>query len=75
MLAVQGPRARERCWTALPELRGERNIGRVRLFIRWRHLHCTHKYWPPVKRVDQVFGDTHFFCGCPAPQAWARDAP
>ena len=24
-----------------------------------------HKYWPPVKRVDQVFGDTHFFCGCP----------
>jgi glycine dehydrogenase len=25
------------------------------------------KYWPPVKRVDQVFGDTHFFCGCPAP--------
>jgi glycine dehydrogenase len=25
------------------------------------------KYWPPVKRVDQVFGDRHFFCGCPAP--------
>jgi glycine dehydrogenase len=24
-----------------------------------------HKYWPPVKRVDQVFGDRHFFCGCP----------
>jgi glycine dehydrogenase len=32
-----------------------------------------HKYWPPVKRVDQVFGDTHFFCGCPAPQARAED--
>jgi glycine dehydrogenase len=31
------------------------------------------KYWPPVKRVDQVFGDTHFFCGCPAPEAWAED--
>jgi glycine dehydrogenase len=26
-----------------------------------------HKYWPPVKRVDQVFGDRHFFCGCPPP--------
>jgi glycine dehydrogenase len=26
-----------------------------------------HKYWPPVKRVDQVFGDRHFFCACPAP--------
>jgi glycine dehydrogenase len=24
-----------------------------------------HKFWPPVKRVDQVFGDRHFFCGCP----------
>jgi glycine dehydrogenase len=23
------------------------------------------KYWPPVKRVDQVFGDRNFFCGCP----------
>jgi glycine dehydrogenase len=23
------------------------------------------KYWAPVKRVDQVFGDRHFFCGCP----------
>jgi glycine dehydrogenase len=25
------------------------------------------KYWPPVKRVDQVFGDRNFFCGCPPP--------
>jgi glycine dehydrogenase len=24
-----------------------------------------HKYWPPVKRIDQEFGDRHFFCGCP----------
>jgi glycine dehydrogenase len=24
----------------------------------------THKYWAPVKRVDQVYGDRHFFCGC-----------
>ncbi len=28
-----------------------------------------YKFWPAVKRVDQVFGDTHFFCGCPAPVA------
>ncbi len=26
-----------------------------------------HKYWPPVKRVDQVFGDRNFFCGCAPP--------
>jgi len=24
-----------------------------------------HKYWPPVKRVDQVYGDRHFSCACP----------
>jgi len=23
------------------------------------------KYWSPVKRVQQEFGDRHFFCGCP----------
>ncbi len=32
-----------------------------------------HKYWPPVKRVDQVFGDRHFFCACPPPQAWLEE--
>ncbi|MBI1943128.1 MAG: aminomethyl-transferring glycine dehydrogenase [Betaproteobacteria bacterium] len=26
------------------------------------------KYWPPVKRVDQVYGDRHFFCACPPPE-------
>jgi glycine dehydrogenase len=32
-----------------------------------------HKYWPPVKRVDQVFGDRHFFCACPPPEAWIAE--
>jgi len=31
-----------------------------------------HKFWPPVKRVDQVFGDRNFFCACPPPEAWAE---
>ena len=30
-----------------------------------------HKYWAPVKRLDQVWGDRHFFCACPPPEAWA----
>ena len=30
------------------------------------------KYWAPVKRVDQVFGDRHFFCGCPQPELSSR---
>ncbi len=31
------------------------------------------KYWPPVKRLDQVYGDRHFFCACPPPEVWAED--
>jgi len=25
------------------------------------------KYWPPVSRIDNVYGDRHLFCGCPDP--------
>jgi glycine dehydrogenase len=28
------------------------------------------KYWPPVGRVDNVYGDRHVFCGCPP---WEQD--
>ena len=24
------------------------------------------KYWPPVARIDNVYGDRHVFCSCPA---------
>jgi glycine dehydrogenase len=23
------------------------------------------KYWPPVNRVDNVYGDRHLVCSCP----------
>ena len=26
----------------------------------------TNKYFPPVKRVDNVYGDRHLFCSCPS---------
>jgi len=29
------------------------------------------KYWPPVKRVDNVGGDRHLVCSCPPMEAWA----
>jgi glycine dehydrogenase len=28
-----------------------------------------HKYWPPVKRLDQVYGDRHFSCALPPAEA------
>lgn len=29
------------------------------------------KYWPPVRRVDQAYGDRNLFCACPPPEAFA----
>ena len=31
------------------------------------------KYWPPVSRIDQVYGDRNFVCACPPLDAY-RDA-
>ncbi|MBX9607723.1 MAG: aminomethyl-transferring glycine dehydrogenase [Gammaproteobacteria bacterium] len=28
------------------------------------------KYWPPVARIDNVFGDKHVVCSCPPMEAW-----
>ena len=30
------------------------------------------KYWPPVARIDQAYGDRHLVCTCPAPEAFAE---
>jgi glycine dehydrogenase len=30
------------------------------------------KYWPPVARVDQAYGDRNLVCACPAPEAFAE---
>ncbi|MEX1279894.1 MAG: glycine dehydrogenase (aminomethyl-transferring), partial [Acidimicrobiia bacterium] len=29
-----------------------------------------HKYWPPVSRIDQGYGDRHLVCTCPPMEAW-----
>ncbi|MPZ95891.1 MAG: aminomethyl-transferring glycine dehydrogenase [Propionibacteriales bacterium] len=29
------------------------------------------KYWPPVGRIDQAYGDRHLVCSCPSPEAFA----
>ena len=29
------------------------------------------KYWPPVRRIDQAYGDRNLVCACPAPEAFA----
>jgi glycine dehydrogenase len=31
-----------------------------------------HKYWPPVKRVDNAYGDRHLVCTCAPLEAYAH---
>nr|MBA2773552.1 aminomethyl-transferring glycine dehydrogenase [Nocardioidaceae bacterium] len=31
------------------------------------------KYWPPVGRIDQAYGDRNLVCSCPDPSAFADD--
>ena len=31
------------------------------------------KYWPPVNRVDNVYGDRHLICTCPPVDAYEED--
>ncbi len=31
------------------------------------------KYWPPVGRIDQAYGDRNLVCACPSPEAFAED--
>ncbi|MBT8059551.1 MAG: hypothetical protein KJO33_08150, partial [Gammaproteobacteria bacterium] len=33
------------------------------------------KFWAPVSRVDNVFGDRNLVCACPPPEAWVSEAP
>jgi glycine dehydrogenase len=31
------------------------------------------KYWPPVARIDQAYGDRNLVCACPPPEAFEQD--
>ena len=32
-----------------------------------------YKYWSPVNRVDNVYGDRHLFCACPAVDSYREE--
>jgi glycine dehydrogenase len=35
------------------------------------HAQVRAKYWPPVRRIDQAWGDRNLFCACPPVEAFA----
>nr|WP_200841193.1 aminomethyl-transferring glycine dehydrogenase [Geminicoccus flavidas] len=39
-----------------------------------RHPLWDDKYWPPVARVDNVFGDRNLICSCPPMEDWQEAA-
>ena len=36
--------------------------------------HQANKYWPPIGRIDNAFGDRHLLCSCPSLQEWDSDS-
>jgi len=32
------------------------------------------KFWAPVSRIDNVYGDRNLVCACPPPEAWVSEA-
>ena len=35
---------------------------------------AAYKYWPPVNRIDNVYGDRNLMCSCPPLEAWRTAA-
>lgn len=33
------------------------------------------KFWPPVSRIDNAYGDRHLFCVCPPMETYAEEEP
>ncbi len=64
-------------------LKNAPHTARMLIVGEWKHPYTTAeggypagvtrraKYWPPVRRIDQAYGDRHLVCACPPPEAFA----
>jgi glycine dehydrogenase len=64
-------------------LRGAPHTARSVIQGEWEHAYTReqatypvaatlhNKYWPPVRRIDNAFGDRNLVCNCPPPEAFA----
>ena len=53
--------------------RWERPYSKERAFFPLSGSH-EDKFWPPVARIDNVYGDRHLACACPPPEAYDEAA-
>ncbi|MCS5730294.1 aminomethyl-transferring glycine dehydrogenase [Herbiconiux moechotypicola] len=63
-------------------LRGAPHTARAVIEGEWAHPYSREtavyplrslvrgKYWPPVRRIDQAYGDRNLVCACPPPEAF-----
>jgi glycine dehydrogenase len=63
-------------------LRNAPHTAEVLMTSDWKHTYTReeaayplpalreNKYWPPVRRIDGVFGDRNLVCSCPPPEAF-----
>ncbi|MEX1077731.1 MAG: aminomethyl-transferring glycine dehydrogenase [Homoserinimonas sp.] len=63
-------------------LRGAPHTARSVIQGEWEHAYpreqavyplpgvLRNKYWPPVRRIDNAFGDRNLVCACPPPEAF-----
>ncbi len=87
MTAIKGEIDRVAAGEWSPEsspLRGAPHTSRVLQAEEWDHAYTRataafplgpdpDKYWPPVSRIDQAYGDRNLVCACPDPSAFAED--
>ena len=52
-------------------------IGSIRIRVKKRHFQkrgCViAKFWPPVARINEVYGDRNLMCACPPLEAYESD--
>jgi len=86
MIAIRAEIARVASgqWDALDNpLKNAPHTAGMLIAGEWKHPYGTEeavfpagvdrraKYWPPVRRIDQAYGDRHLVCACPPPEAFA----
>ena len=87
MIAIKGEIDRVGAGDWTPEnspLRGAPHTSRVLISETWDRAYSREtaafpngpdpdKYWPPVARIDQAYGDRNLVCACPSPEAFAEN--
>jgi len=86
MIAIRAEIARVASgqWDALDNpLKNAPHTAGMLIAGEWKHPYDTEeaafpagvdrraKYWPPVRRIDQAYGDRNLVCACPPPEAFS----